>query len=220
MPTSKILIADDHPVFLFGLKSIINLIDSCEIQNVASDGKMALSIIRKTLPDIAVLDIDMPEMNGIEVTKRINKLKIPTKVIILTMHKDESIFNLALDCGAMGYVLKDNAALDIVNAIIAVNNGNIFISPQIIQFKDNRENKKYINQVELLKELTETEKKILVEVSLNKSSIEIAYKLNVSNKTIQNHRFNICKKLNLKGINSLLSYALINKISINLILAD
>ena len=220
MKITKIFIADDHPVFLFGLKSIIGLMNNCEIEEVASNGISALSIIEKSNPEIAILDIDMPGLSGLEVTKRIAKMQLSTKVIILTMHKDESIFNLAFDSGAIGYVLKDNTATDIVNCINSVIAGEIFVSPQIVKFFENRQEENYITELNLLNELTETEKKVLIEVSLNKSSLEIASLLHVSNKTIQNHRFNICKKMKLKGINSLLSYALLSKKCINLIFTE
>ena len=220
MAITRILIADDHPVFLFGLKSIIGSLECCEIENVASDGKTALNLLRETKPDIAILDIDMPGLNGIEVTKRLNKTKLTTKIIILTMHKDESIFNLAFDSGALGYVIKENAATDIVNCIKSVSNGDSFVSPQINSFYVNRRNESQSNDLKLIYNLTESEKVVLKEVSENKSSSEIASKLNVSNKTIQNHRFNICKKMNLEGVNSLLSYALLNKNTINLILSN
>ena len=134
MALTKILIADDHPVFLFGLKTVISSLENCVIENVATDGKTAFSLVRDTKPDIAILDITMPGLNGIEVTRKLNKIKSATKVIILTMHKDESIFNLAFDLGAVGYVLKDNAATDIISCINSVSNGDTFVSPQINSF--------------------------------------------------------------------------------------
>jgi len=219
MALTRILIADDHPVFLFGLKSIIGSLENCEIENIAADGETALKLLRDTKPDIAILDIDMPGLNGLEVTKRLHKKKTETKVIILTMHKDESIFNLAFDSGAVGYVLKDNAATDIVNCINSVSNGDSFVSPQINSFYVNRRNELHSNDLKLINNLTESEKIVLKEVSENMSSAEIASKLNVTSKTIQNHRFNICKKMNLEGVNSLLTYALVNKNTIHLILS-
>ena len=219
MALTKILIADDHPVFLFGLKTVISSLENCVIENVATDGKTAFSLVRDTKPDIAILDITMPGLNGIEVTRKLNKIKSATKVIILTMHKDESIFNLAFDLGAVGYVLKDNAATDIISCINSVSNGDTFVSPQINSFYVNRHSKKYTSDLSLINSLTDAEKNVLKEITESKSSIDIADKLNVSNKTIQNHRFNICKKLKLEGVNSLLSYALTNKNLINLILS-
>ena len=220
MSKIKILIADDHPVFLFGLKSIIGSMESYEISEVTTNGRDALNLIVKNSPQIAILDIDMPGLNGIEILKMLAKMKLSTKVIILTMHKSESIFNLAFDFGAHGYVIKDNAAIDIVNCINAISKGDTFISPQINSFIVSRQNSSNSGELSLIKSLTDTEKLVLKEVSFNKSSTQIADEFNVSNKTIQNHRFNICKKLNLVGVNSLLSYALLNKSTLNLILTD
>tara|TARA_B110000211_G_scaffold129353_1_gene148588 strand:- start:765 stop:1427 length:663 start_codon:yes stop_codon:yes gene_type:complete len=220
MSKTQILIADDHPVFLFGLTSIIGSIESCEVANVASNGRDALNMINESNHDIAILDVDMPGLNGIEVLKSLTKMKSSTKVIILTMHKDESIFNLAFDSGAKGYVIKDNAAIDILNCIDSVIKGDFFVSPQINSFKINREQSDNSSEFTLINSLTVSEKVVLKEVCENRSSTEIADKLNVSHKTIQNHRFNICKKMNLEGVNSLLSYALLNRSTINLILSE
>jgi DNA-binding NarL/FixJ family response regulator len=176
-------------------------------------------MINESNHDIAILDVDMPGLNGIEVLKSLTKMKSSTKVIILTMHKDESIFNLAFDSGAKGYVIKDNAAIDILNCIDSVIKGDFFVSPQINSFKINREQSDNSSEFTLINSLTVSEKVVLKEVCENKSSTEIADKLNVSYKTIQNHRFNICKKMNLEGVNSLLSYALLNRSTINLILS-
>ena len=159
MALTKILIADDHPVFLFGLKSVLGSLENCVIDNVATDGKTAFSLIRDTKPDIAILDITMPVLKGIEVTRKLNMIKSTTKVIILTMHKDESIFNLAFDLGAVGYVLKDNAATDIVSCINSVSNDKTFVSPQIDSFYVNRNSNSYPSDLSLIKTLEEKELK-------------------------------------------------------------
>lgn len=219
MEATKILIADDHPVFLYGLKAVINSLNEFEVESVVSDGLSAYKLIKLNSPKIAILDIDMPGLNGIEVAKKIHNIGSETKVVILTMHKDESIFNIAFDAGAIGYVVKDNAATDIVDCIHAVNKGVEFVSPQINSFLRNRNSGSYANPIHLINELTDTEQKVLRLVANNKSSIEIAGELHVSSKTVQNHRFNICKKMKLEGVNSLLSYALLNKYIINLYLS-
>jgi len=220
MSVLKILIADDHPIFLFGLKSIIESADNMQVDYVVSDGEHALEMISVNKPDVAILDIDMPGLNGIEVTRKVKELALDSKVIILTMHKDEAIFNLALDCGASGYVLKDNAATDIVNSIQTVVMGDCFISPHIIGFYKNRKEGRYNNIISSINGLTSSEKKVLKLIAENKSSNEIAVQLFVSSKTVQNHRFNICKKMELEGVNSLLSFSLQNKYIIDLFLTS
>ena len=219
MKKIKILIADDHPVFLFGLRAIINQMNDCFIVNIASDGKRAYKLICKIIPDLVILDIDMPHLNGIQIANKLGESHPRIKIVFLTVNKDESIFNFAFRSGARGYVLKDNAATDIVTCINAVFLGKIFISPQMRSFYNHMTT---INSTvfDLINRLTDTEKVVLHEVSKNKSSSDIASKLSITNKTVHNHRFNICKKMNLEGVNSLLTYSLLNKQTIDLILLD
>jgi len=214
----RVLIADDHPIFLFGLKSIIDTVDHMQVDFVVSDGENALEMIKVNKPDVAILDIDMPGLNGIEVCRKVKELGLTSKVIILTMHKNEAIFNVALDYGAQGYVLKDNAATDIVSSIETVTAGSQFISPHIMGFYNNRKEGRYNNIVKCINGLTSSEKNVLRLIAENKSSNEIADQLCISSKTVQNHRFNICKKMDLEGVNSLLSFSLQNKHIINLFL--
>ena len=219
MKTIKILIADDHPVFLFGLRAIINQMNDCFIVNIASDGKRAYKLICKIIPDLVILDIDMPHLNGIQIANKLGESHPRIKIVFLTVNKDESIFNFAFRSGARGYVLKDNAATDIVRCINTVFLVKIFISPQMRSFYNHMTT---INSTvfDLINRLTDTEKVVLHEVSKNKSSSDIASKLSITNKTVHNHRFNICKKMNLEGVNSLLTYSLLNKQTIDLILLD
>lgn len=220
MSDIKILIADDHPIFLLGLVSIIESSKGMRVDYVASNGEQALEMISINKPDISILDISMPGIDGIKIARKIKDLDIDTKVIILTMYKNEPIFNLALDYGVSGYVLKDNASTDIVNSINTVISGEIFISPHIRGFYENRKNGIRSNIVKYINLLTESEKKVLTYIANNKSTNEIAEKLFLSSKTVQNHRFSICRKLELEGVNSLLSFALQNKYIIDLILAQ
>ena len=216
----KILIADDHPIFLLGLVSIIEASPGMRVEYVASNGQQALEMVSINKPDVSIIDISMPGIDGIKVTKKIKDLNLNTKVIILTMHKNEAIFNLALDCGASGYVIKDNASTDIVNCIKTVQSGEIFISPHIMGFYKNRLEGSGDNIIKSIYSLTDTERKILKFIADNISTNEIAKKLFLSSKTIQNHRFSICKKMDLEGVNSLLSFALQNKHVIDLIISQ
>ena len=147
-------------------------------------------------------------------------MKLDTKVIVLTMYKNEAIFNLAFDYGVSGYVLKDNASTDIVNSIKAVVAGELFVSPHIMGFYKNREEGVRSNIIKYINMLTDAEKKVLRYISDNKSTNEIAERLFLSGKTVQNHRFSICRKMELEGVNSLLSFSLQNKYIIDLILAQ
>ena len=216
----KILIADDHPIFLLGLVSIIESSPGMRVEYVASNGQQALEMVSINKPDVSIIDISMPGIDGIKVAKKIKDLNLNTKVIILTMHKNEAIFNLAMDCGVLGYVIKDNASSDIVNCIKKVQAGEIFISPHIIGFYNNRLEGSGYSILKSIYSLTDTEKKILKFIADNISTNEIAEKLFLSSKTIQNHRFSICKKMELEGVNSLLSFALQNKHVIDLIISQ
>ncbi len=208
----KIIIADDHPIFRKGLIEIIELNEDCQIIGEASNGNEAIELIEKQSPDIIILDIDMPEKNGFETAFYIQSKNINTKVIFLTMYNGKDIFDKAMKLNAFGYVLKDSAVNEIIDAIKFVNNGKHFISSRLSEFLINRKDEKSINKNEnLFSQLTQTEIKILKLISQNKSSREIAELLFVSPKTIENHRNNISKKLGLQGKHSLIKFAFENK---------
>lgn len=208
----KIFIADDHPIFRKGLLEIISSEKDFEIIGESSDGLSAINIIAGKKPDVAVLDIQMPQMDGFEVLKEINESTTDTKVIFLTMHKEEDIFERAMEMGAKGYVLKESAAEEIITCIHNVLQGKYYISGSISDYLFNW-NKKLKNGLEKndLSLLTPAEKKILKLISEKKSSPEIAALLFISVRTVENHRNNICTKLNIHGSNSLLKYSLENK---------
>ena len=163
--------------------------------------------------DIITLDVEMPEMSGIEVARKIIEEKIETKIVFLTMYKDEEMFNEAMDIGASGYVLKENAVDDIVDCIKEVSKGSYYISPLISKYLINRQKKmqSLTDHSPSINDLTKTERNILRMVAQNKTSREIAEELFISNKTVENHRTNISRKLNLSGSHSLIKFALQNK---------
>ena len=210
----KILIADDHLIFRNGLREIVkSQVKDCLVVE-AENGIEAYKLAEENTPNIAILDIDMPELNGLEVCKRIIDNQLPIKVIILTMYKNEEMFNSAMENGAMGYVLKDNSASDLNECINRVIAGKSFISPKISDYMDHYDN--YKNKKGEIKEglskLTNAELKTLKLVSDNFTSREIAEMLFVTQKTVENYRSRICKKLELDSRNnSLLKWVLDNK---------
>src|SRR2546425_10458816 len=133
-----ILIADDHPVFRRGLRMIIQSDERIKIVAEADNGKEALELIKRSEPDVAVLDVNMPEMTGFDVVRELRKINLATEFIFLTMHKDEAMFNTALDLGVKGYLLKESAIEDIAAGIKAVAAGENFISPPLATFLFNR----------------------------------------------------------------------------------
>jgi len=209
----RILIADDHPIFRQGLRQVIEKDSFLKVVAEAEDGEAALSQIEEQKPEIAILDIDMPNQDGFAVARRIRENRKPVSVIFLTMHKDEMHFNEALDLGVSGYLLKDNAAADVVNCIRAVAGGENYISPALSTHLLNRSRraKAFLQGQPGLSELTPTERRILLLLAEYKTSKEIATELCVSVRTIENHRANICTKLDLHGTHALVKFAILHK---------
>ncbi len=207
----KLVIADDHPIFRNGLRQIIEPESGIKIIAESDNGQKALEQINELNPDIAILDIDMPKMTGLEVLKELRNS--PAKVIFLTMYAEEDIFNEAMNLGIKGYVLKDSAVNDIIECIFSVYNDNYYISPSVSNFLMNRRKKlsELRNNNPNLEKLTNTEKKILKYIAENKTSKDIANVLFLSFRTVENHRSNISNKLNLKGSHSLIKFAIENK---------
>ncbi|MFA5833896.1 MAG: response regulator transcription factor [Bacteroidota bacterium] len=207
-----IFIADDHPIFRKGLIEIISSEADFDVVGESGDGISALKFITERRPDIALLDIQMPKMNGFEVLRKISELTLPTKVVFLTMHTEEHIFEKAMDLGANGYLLKESVTDDILQCIHNVLQGKFYVTASISDYLFRLHDKlKTGNKEHGLHRLTSTEMKILRLIAEKKSSKEIADILFVSIRTVENHRNNICTKLNLHGANALLPFALENK---------
>jgi DNA-binding NarL/FixJ family response regulator len=209
----KIVLADDHPIFRSGLKQLINDEENMEIAGEASDGKKAYELILVNKPDIAVLDMSMPEKTGLQILRDIRSEKLKTKVIFLTMFKEEDIFNEAMNLGVEGYVLKESAESDIIDCINQVVRNNYYISPLISNLFLKRLNniEELSRQNPSIDNLTPTEKRILKLIAENKTSKEISEELFISHRTVENHRTNISNKLNLHGTHSLVKFAIESK---------
>ena len=209
----KVLIADDHPIFRKGLAEVISSEPGFQLVSEAPDGVTALNMINLYKPDVAVLDINMPGKTGFEIVKELNSEKINVKIIFLTMHNEEDILNRAIDLGVMGYVLKDSAMEDLVEAIHSVASGKHYVSPFVSEYLIKRSSILKINkrQKSGIEKLTPAEKQILQLIAEQKTSKEIADLLFISTRTVDNHRMNICNKLSIHGANALLKFALENK---------
>lgn len=202
----RIVIADDHPIFRSGLRDIINLESGYEVVGEAEDGIAALELIRDEDPDVSILDINMPEMSGFDVIKQVRKGESQTEFVILSMHDDEKMFAKAMDLGVRGYVLKDSAAIEIINCLQAVCKGQNFASAAMTSYLFKRASGNL--SVDGIESLTPTERKILKLVAEYMTSREIADELNVSVRTVENHRANISSKLGLHGSHALIKFAL------------
>lgn len=208
-----VLIADDHPIFRKGLREVLAEDPKLKLIAEAGDGATALRQIRELKPQAAVLDLEMPEMNGLQVARKVLELKLPVALVILTMYKEERVFNDAIAAGILGYVLKENAANDLLGCVHNVVAGQAFISPSLSSFllKRNSSAKALLEQEPGLQTLTPAERRILSFIAGDLTSKEIAEQLGISPHTVENHRANICKKLNLQGSHSLLKFAFDNK---------
>src|SRR5918999_1072874 len=206
--TSKIqiLIADDHPIVRQGLRHTIETEAGLEIVCETGNGQETLAAARKFQPQIIILDIDLPEMDGFQVMDALRREKIESQVIFLTVHREESFMRKALSLGGAGYVLKDCAVTDILAAIRAVSEGLPFISPAmttyLIKAKSSSPGR------DSLETLTPAERRVLRLVAQYKTTQEIAETLCVSPRTIESHRATITQKLGLRGSHSLMRYAL------------
>lgn len=208
-----VIIADDHPLMRSGIKSVLQSVGQIQIIAEAQDGEEALKLILRHSPDIALIDIEMPKLTGLEIARRISEQKLSTKIIFLTMYKEEDMFNEAMDAGAFGYVLKENAVDDVLESVKTVAGGHYYISPLISTYLVKRLIKKKEQEIQQpsIHDLTKTERTILRLIAEEKTSQQIADILRISYKTVENHRNNISKKLNLSGTHSLVKFAIKNK---------
>lgn len=218
MTNLNILVADDHPIFRIGLCNVIQsgILNSNLFE--ADNGIKAWEIIERENPEIAILDINMPGIDGLELCKKIKLNKLSTKVIILTMYKEKSLLEKARENGAKSYLIKDNSTFEVVDAIKTVLNNNFYWSESLKDIQNEIiESNKEIDKIEvLLKELTSTELKTLKLVCNNYTSKEIAELLFITAKSVDNNRSRISKKLGLDQVtNSLLIWAMKHKDTID-----
>lgn len=212
MQQLEVVIADDHPIFLAGLVRILEDEPAIEIIGETGNGEEALNLIQTLKPVLAILDISMPGKSGLEIVQESLAQSQDTAFIILTMYREEEYFNHALDCGVKGYLLKENASDELLNCIKSVVGGHHYVSPVLSEYLIKRTTQTQLSPSDsLLSKLTQMEERVLQLIAENKTSKEIADELFISHRTVQNHRTNICNKLDLKGHNRLLQFALENK---------
>ena len=209
----RIVIADDHPIYRSGIKSVIDSIAFTDIIGEASDGMEAYQMIISKFPDIAILDIEMPLLSGLDVCRKVKKEKCQSKFILLTMHKEKDYFVDAMECGVDGYLLKDSAGQELINCLKAIKEGKKYVSENIEFYLTEHLAQVNSEELKLIKTvLTPTEKVVLKLISEGKATSDIASMLFISTNTVENHRANMKKKLKLDGSrNSLLKFAYDNK---------
>jgi DNA-binding NarL/FixJ family response regulator len=204
----KVLLADDHALMRKGIRAVLASLPGVEIVAEASDGRDALALIEKHRPDIAVLDITMPGLNGLEVAVRAAKISSSTRVLILSMHAGEAYVAQALRAGVAGYLLKDSADDELPMAIKAVSRGDVFLSPKISTQVVERYVQAGSTQPDPLAGLTTRQREILQLVAEGKSSKEIAVLLDLSVKTVESHRGQIMERLGVHDLTGLVRFAI------------
>jgi len=205
----RILLADDHKLMRSGLRLLIEQQPDLSVVGEAGDGREAVSMAKSLRPDVTVMDIGMPNLNGIEASLQITHSHPEIAVVMLSMHADESYVLRALKAGAKGYLLKDSAEADLIRAVRAVAGGKSFFSPVVskVLLDDYMRKLKRSGAEDAYDLLTPREREILQLVAEGKSNKEVANLLNLSVYTVETHRSNIMQKLNLRGVPELILYA-------------
>ena len=210
MTKIHILLADDHTILRAGLKMMLNAQPDMEVVGEAPDGRQAITETQRLQPDIILMDITMPEMNGIEATRQIKKLVPESRILILTMHEhDEYVFQ-ALRAGASGYMLKEAADTELISALHIIQNGQFYLSPmaQSVLVGDYLQRVRIGEEKDSYSSLTEREREILKLIAEGYTNNQIAERLVISPKTVDTHRTHIMDKLNLHSRAELVKYAM------------
>jgi len=206
----KIIICDDHQILVQGLKSLLKDNSDVEVITTANNGLELLEVLKTKKPDVILLDLDMPVMDGLETLKKIRTFNHEVKIISLTIHLEKDVIQKMMDNGANGYLLKSVSKNEILEAIRKVHTGKIYISDEatnVLLDKGKLENKTPVLE-EAVEELTKREIEILKLIAEGYSNTEIGQMLYISPRTVDTHRTNIMKKLNVKNIAGLIKYAI------------
>jgi two-component system, NarL family, response regulator NreC len=201
---TKILLADDHTIVRQGLKLIISSHADLAVIGEAANGREVLELVEKLKPDVILMDVAMPELNGVEATRRVHEISPRTKVLVLSMHKEAVYVREILKAGARGYILKDAIDTELISAIQSVARGDGYISPAIsgTLLSDYRQN--ITNALDLL---SSREREVLQLIAEGKTNKEVATRLNLSVYTVDSHRGKIMEKLNLHSTGELVRFA-------------
>lgn len=203
----RVLLADDHTILRKGVRMLIESQPDMEVVGEAKTGREAIAEVRNLKPDVVVMDVSMPDLNGIESTRQICEESGAPKVVALSMHKDSVYVREILRAGARGYLVKDSDDEDLVRAIRVVNRGEAFLSPAIADAVLTDYRKQVSNPVDLL---TSREREVLTMIAEGKTNKEIAVALNLSVYTIESHRGSVMEKLNLHNTGDIVRFALRN----------
>lgn len=206
----KVFLVDDHPVFRHGLREIVSADPHFEIVGECGDGDTATAEIPRAKPQVVVLDVNLPGRSGLELVRALCRANARVACLMLTIHAEESTFNAAMDAGAQGYLLKEDAMEMVLLGLKTVAAGGVYLSPAISGWLVRRQHRASALKEEKtgLGNLTSTERRVLLLVAENKTNKEIAETLFISHRTVETHRSNICQKLQLQGAHKLLQFAI------------
>jgi len=209
MKSIRVLLADDHKLIRAGLRLVVDQQPDLSAVGEADDGRQAVELAKSLKPNVVVMDIGMPNLNGIEAARQIGEMDPGAAVVMLSMHSDESYVLRALSAGARAYLLKDSATTDLVQAIHAVAEGKSFFSPAVskVLLQDYMRKLRRSGAEDSYDLLSPREREVLQLVAEGKSNKEVAGLLNLSVYTVETHRAKIMQKLNLKGVPELILYA-------------
>jgi DNA-binding NarL/FixJ family response regulator len=206
----RVLVVDDHTILRVGLRMMLNAQPDIEVVGEASDGNEAVTEALRLSPDVILMDIAMPDCNGIEATRQVKRVLPETRVLVLTMHENEEYLFQTLRAGASGYILKEAADTELITAIRAVSSGRFYLSPsaQSIMVGDYLQRVRSGEEHDSYSALTEREREILKLVAEGYTNNQIAERLTISPKTVDTHRTHIMDKLNLHSRAELVKYAM------------
>jgi DNA-binding NarL/FixJ family response regulator len=208
MSTIRILLADDHAIVREGVRSLLAAQADMEVVGEAADGMQAFALARSLQPDIVLMDIGMPGMNGLEATRALKTAQPETKVLVLTMHEDEGYFFRVLAAGASGYLLKGAGSAELLSAIRAVQQGGVYLDPMMAKKLMSDYLKGRERGMDGDDPLTPREHEVLKLIAAGKTNREVAEDLVLSVNTVQTHRLHLMEKLNLHNRTELIKYAI------------
>jgi len=217
MGNLRVVVADDHEVVRKGLRSILEEQPGWEVTGEASDGREAVDNVKSLRPDVSVVDVGMPGLNGLEATRQMLRNDPQTRVLILTMHESDPLIREVLDAGARGYLLKSDASRDLVSAVDAIRKNKTYFTARVAQmvldgYLDKKPRAAAVESDVPTSRLTPRQREIVQLLAEGKSSKEVAVALGLSVKTAETHRANIMRRLNCHSVSELVRYAIRNNI--------
>jgi DNA-binding NarL/FixJ family response regulator len=207
---TRVYIVDDHPIFRHGLRQLIEADPAFDVVGEAGDGEEALAGVPALHPDVAIVDVSLPRLGGIALVRALRAQPPAPACLMLTLDSEESTFNAAMDAGACGYILKEDALDLVLLGLRAAAAGTVFLSPTISNWLLRRQQRSAAlkQQYTGLASLTATERRVLQLVAENRTNKQIAGALRISHRTVETHRSNICRKLEIQGAHKLLQFAI------------